>query len=79
MPLPKPIAIGTLKLMAVIGAAFATAMKRTAKMPTAPVLSPVRSRWSPGTATPSAGFVSGGSKLMDDPFVGPRSAPREPG
>src|SRR5215217_6422255 len=39
-PLPKPTAIGTLPVMAVMGAAFATAMKITATMPTAPFLRP---------------------------------------
>src|SRR3954470_16981375 len=39
-PLPKPTAIGTLPVIAVIGAALATAMKITATMPMAPFLSP---------------------------------------
>ena len=39
VPLPKPTAMGTLKLIAVMGAAFATAMNRTPKRPTAPALS----------------------------------------
>src|SRR5215207_7395140 len=40
-PLPQPTAIGTLPVMAVIGAALATAMKMTATMPMAPFLRPV--------------------------------------
>ena len=39
-PLPKPTAIGTLPVIAVIGAALATAMKMTATMPMAPFFSP---------------------------------------
>src|SRR5882757_1874391 len=39
-PLPNPTAMGTLPVMAVIGAALATAMKMTATMPIAPFLSP---------------------------------------
>ncbi len=39
-PLPNPTAIGTLPVIAVIGAALATAMKMTATMPMAPFFSP---------------------------------------
>src|SRR3954468_18285734 len=39
-PLPNPTAIGTFPVIAVIGAALATAMKITATMPMAPFLSP---------------------------------------
>src|ERR1700704_5489615 len=39
-PLPNPTAIGTLPVMAVIGAALATAMKMTATMPMAPFFRP---------------------------------------
>lgn len=39
-PLPNPTAIGTLPVIAVIGAAFATAMKMTATMPTDPFFRP---------------------------------------
>src|SRR3954452_4151269 len=39
-PLPKPTAIGTLPVIAVIGAALATAMKMTATMPIAPFFRP---------------------------------------
>jgi len=38
--LPKPTAIGVLLVIAVIGAALATAMKRTATMPIAPFFRP---------------------------------------
>ena len=40
-PLPKPTAIGTLPVIAVIGAALATAMKMTATMPMDPFFRPV--------------------------------------
>src|SRR5829696_1134874 len=39
-PLPNPTAIGTLPVIAVIGAALATAMKMTATMPMAPFFRP---------------------------------------
>ena len=65
MPLPKPTAIGTLQLIAVIGAAFATAMKRTLKRPMAPVRRPARALWSPARAVPSTEPDSAGWKLMD--------------
>jgi hypothetical protein len=39
MPLPYPRAIGTLPVIAVIGAAFATAMNSTPASPTAPTFS----------------------------------------
>src|ERR1700682_2000191 len=39
-PLPNPTAIGTLPVMAVMGAALATAMRMTATMPTAPFFRP---------------------------------------
>src|SRR5882757_1401880 len=40
-PLPNPTAMGTLPVMAVIGAALATAMKMTATMPIDPFLRPL--------------------------------------
>src|SRR5436190_11926778 len=40
-PLPNPTAMGTLPVIAVIGAALATAMKMTATMPMDPFLRPV--------------------------------------
>src|SRR3979490_1167446 len=39
-PLPNPTAIGTLPVIAVIGAALATAIKNTALMPMRPFLMP---------------------------------------
>ena len=39
-PLPNPTAIGTFPVIAVIGAALATAMKMTATMPIDPFFSP---------------------------------------
>src|SRR5512140_3740014 len=52
-PLPNPMAMGTLKLIAVMGAAFATAMNRTLTRPTAPARRPaVTGWWSPGSAVP---------------------------
>ena len=39
MPLPNAIAIGTLPVMAVIGAALASAMNSTPKSPTVPAFS----------------------------------------
>ncbi len=39
-PLPKPTAMGTLPVIAVMGAALATAMKMTATIPMDPFLRP---------------------------------------
>src|SRR4051794_41461517 len=58
-PLPEPIAIGTLPVIAVIGAALATAMKSTPTKPSAPALSlPPLPGAGPGpAAVPGAGPV----------------------
>ena len=54
-PLPKPTAIGVLLVIAVIGAALATAMKRTATIPIAPFFRP---------AGAGASFISADSVVI---------------
>jgi hypothetical protein len=56
VPVPKPTTMGTLPVIAVIGAAFATAMKRTANRPIEPDLR----RWT----SPAAGVVSCRSTVL---------------
>jgi hypothetical protein len=53
-PFPKPTAIGVLLVIAVIGAALATAMKRTATMPIAPFFRPAGA----GSRSPCVGADS---------------------
>jgi len=53
-PLPNPTAMGTLPVIAVMGAALATAMKMTATMPTAPFFRPEGTAGVSATAAGSA-------------------------
>src|ERR1700712_4656098 len=57
-PLPKPTAIGTLPVMAVIGAALATAMKMTATMPIEPFFRPACAFGWVSTASESVVIVA---------------------
>src|SRR4029079_6383312 len=57
-PLPKPTAIGVLLVIAVIGAALATAMNKTATMPIAPFFRPA------GADPVSPGLCAGAESVV---------------